>query len=50
MTLNKLVNIILVLSKFKSLGKFPIAMVSTTSFLFLIKIVRAKRAKQTPLV
>lgn len=63
MTLNRLINlglvfsvfalvlnIILVLLDFKSIEKFPVAVVSTTSFLFLLKIVRAKRAKQTPLV
>lgn len=45
-----ILNIVLVLTQFKSLEKFPVAVASTTAFLFLMKVVRAKRAKQTPSV
>ena len=43
-------NIILILADFKSLEKFPIAVATSAGFLFLMKVVRAKRAKQTPSV
>jgi hypothetical protein len=63
MTLNKLINIglvisvfalvlniILVLLDFKSIEKFPIALATTTALLFLMKVRQAKSAKQTPSV
>lgn len=45
-----LLNIVLILADFKSIGKFPTGLAVTTSFLFLLKVRRARQAKQSPLV
>ena len=63
MTLNKIINIglvfslivlllnvVLILADFKSIGKFPISLAAATSFLFMLKVRRARQAKQSPLV